>query len=35
MLIKEKHVFTDIENLKLETYYVLFSAVSLLTSDIL
>ena len=27
MLIKKKHVFTDIENLKLEKYYVLFSAV--------
>ena len=33
MLIK-KHVFTDIENLKLENYYVLFSAVSLLISGI-
>ena len=27
--------FTDIENLKLEKYYVLFRAVSLLISDIL
>ena len=35
MLIKKKHVFTDIENLKLEKYYVLFSAVSLLSSDTL
>ena len=35
MLIKKKHVLTDIENLKLEKSYVLFSAVSLLISDIL
>ena len=35
MLIKKKHVFTDIENLKMEKSYVLFSAVSLLISDIL
>ena len=35
MLIKKKRVFNDIENLKLEKYYVLFSAVSLLISDIL
>ena len=35
MLIKKKLVFTDIENLKLEKYYVLLSAVSLLISDIL
>ena len=34
-LIKKKHVFTDIENLKLEKYYVLFSAISLLIFDIL
>ena len=27
---KEKHVFTDIEILKLEKYYVLLSAISLL-----
>ena len=32
---KEKDVFTNIENLKLEEYYVLCSAVSLLISDIL
>ena len=32
---KEKDVLTNIENLKLEEYYVLFSAVSLLISDIL
>ena len=35
MLIKKKHVFTDIGNLKLEKYYVLFSAFPLLLSDIL
>ena len=34
MLIKKKHVFTDIENLKLEKYYILFSAASLLYPDI-
>ena len=27
MLIKKKHVFTDIENLKLEKYYDLFRAI--------
>ena len=35
MLIKKKHVFTNFENLKLEKYYVLFSAVSFLIYDIL
>ena len=35
MLTKKKHVFTDIENLKLEKYSVLFSAVPSLISDIL
>ena len=35
MLIKKRRVFTDIENLKLEKYYVLFSAVLLLISYIL
>ena len=34
MLIKKKHVITDIENLELEKYYILFSAASLLYSDI-
>ena len=35
MLVKKKHVFTEIENLKWGKCYVLFSAVSLLISDIL
>ena len=35
MLVKKKHVFTEIENLKLGKCYALFSAVSLLISDIL
>ena len=35
MLVKKKHVLSEIENLKLGKYYVLFSAISLLISDIL
>ena len=35
MLIKKKHVFSDIENLKLEKCYLSFRAVSLLIPDIL